>query len=360
MVSVIMPTYNHEAYISEAIQSVIDQTYDNWELIIVDDASTDNTYKIIQEFANKEKRIKVIKHSRNYGPLELYKTYNEALNESRGEWIAILEGDDVLPVYSLEERVKALNQAQNKENIVLIHGYCGRIWEQTKKVDIASHLLANYPEVVNNNPMGAALKVFLTGRNLIYTQTVMVKKQALLKIGGFIQEPKEIRLVDFPTWVFISMEGHFLFVPEVLGFWRRHSSSITWNNHVVILENYVKFLNIFVEKYFYKLLKLGFNEELLKDCVGFTSILDMLNAPYLSKEGLSRILRFSPNAKCLKYISEQRSLYTIMYILYWIVKATKSHKPWQIALRLKRKITSRFLSDYKPYFYREFKEPIRC
>ena len=94
LVSVITPTYNHEKYIEECINSVLSQTYDNWEMIIVDDASSDNTAKIVERYAQEDSRIKLIVHKKRYGPWKLKQTYNEALKKSKGELIAILEGDD--------------------------------------------------------------------------------------------------------------------------------------------------------------------------------------------------------------------------------------------------------------------------
>ena len=85
LVSIIMPSWNTENYIAESIQSVIDQTYKNWELIIVDDCSTDNTDEVVRAF--NDQRIKYLKNEKNSGAAL---TRNRALKEARGEWIAFL------------------------------------------------------------------------------------------------------------------------------------------------------------------------------------------------------------------------------------------------------------------------------
>lgn len=90
LVSIIMPSWNTGKFIKESIQSVINQTYTNWELIIVDDCSNDNTDKIVDLF--NDKRIRYFKNTRNIGAAL---TRNRALREARGEWIAFLDSDDL-------------------------------------------------------------------------------------------------------------------------------------------------------------------------------------------------------------------------------------------------------------------------
>ena len=85
LVSVIMPSWNTGKFIAESIQSVINQTYKNWELIIVDDCSTDNTDEIVGKFTDI--RIKYLKNEKNSGAAL---TRNRALREAKGEWIAFL------------------------------------------------------------------------------------------------------------------------------------------------------------------------------------------------------------------------------------------------------------------------------
>jgi glycosyltransferase involved in cell wall biosynthesis len=101
LVSVIMPTYNCAPYIAETIRSVQSQTYKNWEIIIVDDCSTDNTYSIVETF--KDKRIRYFKNSKNSGAAL---SRNWALREARGKWIAFLDSDDLWVPTKLEHQLK--------------------------------------------------------------------------------------------------------------------------------------------------------------------------------------------------------------------------------------------------------------
>jgi len=74
LVSIITPTYNHERYIGECIESVLKQTYKNWEMLIVDDGSSDKTVEIVEKYAAQDSRIKLILHDENYGPYRLKDT----------------------------------------------------------------------------------------------------------------------------------------------------------------------------------------------------------------------------------------------------------------------------------------------
>ena len=96
-----MPSYNTAQYISQSIQSVLAQTYLNWELIIVDDCSTDNTENVVSVFLN-DNRIKFLKNERNSGAAV---SRNRALREARGKWIAFLDSDDLWEPEKLEKQI---------------------------------------------------------------------------------------------------------------------------------------------------------------------------------------------------------------------------------------------------------------
>lgn len=105
LVSIITPTYNAEKYIRQTLQSVLDQSYQNWEMILADDASTDNTVVIIEEFAQKDNRIKLFKLSENCGNGF---TRNVALEEASGKYIAYLDADDLWFPDKLEKQIQFL------------------------------------------------------------------------------------------------------------------------------------------------------------------------------------------------------------------------------------------------------------
>ncbi|MFK5892033.1 MAG: glycosyltransferase family 2 protein [Pseudomonadota bacterium] len=125
LVSVIMPAYNAELYINDAIQSVINQTYDNWELIIINDGSTDNTLEAIQLFFDErivllEQENKGVSAARNVG-----------LDVAKGKFITFLDADDILPEESLISRVNYLNE---NSDIDLVDGIVVTKTNNMKKV----------------------------------------------------------------------------------------------------------------------------------------------------------------------------------------------------------------------------------
>ena len=103
-VSVVMPSYNAEKYISEAIQSVIAQTYENWELLIIDDCSTDSTANIVKQFSDVDSRITLYSNPKNMG---VALTRNKGMNLAKGSWIALLDSDDVWHKDKLEKQLVA-------------------------------------------------------------------------------------------------------------------------------------------------------------------------------------------------------------------------------------------------------------
>lgn len=106
LVSVVLPVYNAALYLSEAIQSILNQTYSNFELIIIDDASTDNSWIIITQFAQQDKRIRTFRNERN---LKLSKTLNLGIEHASGIYIARMDADDISLPDRLEKQVAYMN-----------------------------------------------------------------------------------------------------------------------------------------------------------------------------------------------------------------------------------------------------------
>lgn len=106
MISIIMPVYNFEKYVSEAIESVCNQSYRNWELLIVDDGSIDHTSKIVDDYVKKESRIKVF-HKENEG---VSSARNYALDKISGQYVTFIDGDDVYHDNRLQRMVQVFEQ----------------------------------------------------------------------------------------------------------------------------------------------------------------------------------------------------------------------------------------------------------
>jgi teichuronic acid biosynthesis glycosyltransferase TuaG len=105
LVSIITPTYNSSQFIEHTINSILQQTYSDWELIITDDCSRDNTYKIINDFAKTDKRIKIFRLDQNSGPAV---ARNNSLKNANGRYIAFCDSDDMWHPDKLEKQVKFL------------------------------------------------------------------------------------------------------------------------------------------------------------------------------------------------------------------------------------------------------------
>lgn len=106
-VSVIMPNYNGEKFLAETIESVLSQTYTDWELLVVDDCSTDGSAELIRSYAQRDGRIKLFVQEKNLGAAA---ARNRALGEASGKWIAFLDSDDVWYPQKLERQISFMNQ----------------------------------------------------------------------------------------------------------------------------------------------------------------------------------------------------------------------------------------------------------
>ena len=137
LVSIIMPSYNTAKYIGESIDSVINQTHENWELIIVDDCSTDNTDEIVKPYL-EDSRIKYLKNEKNSGAAV---SRNYALREAKGKWIAFLDSDDIWFPEKLEKQIDFM---KNKK--------CSFSYTAYEQIDEASKSMNVYvsgPERIN-------------------------------------------------------------------------------------------------------------------------------------------------------------------------------------------------------------------
>jgi glycosyltransferase involved in cell wall biosynthesis len=220
-VSILSPAYNHEKFIADCIESVLAQTYSNWEMIIVDDGSTDSTYAIACDYARKDSRIKPFTQ-KNIGIFRLEESYNFALNQSKGKYIAILECDDVWLPGKLQLQIDALDK--NPE--------CVLCWGKAylSSVDLSyNYYLAPLnmkdENLFFNKPVGAFLKKFIYD-TVIPALTLMIRRDALLGIGGFIQK-FNLPLVDIPTTLELLMRGEFTYIDQPLGHWRIYPYQVT-------------------------------------------------------------------------------------------------------------------------------------
>lgn len=115
-VSVIIPSYNHQAYIGEAIESILAQTYTDIELIVVDDASTDNSTEVIRTIQQQDSRIRAVFHDRNLGSA---KTFNHGCELAQGDFICILTSDDAYPPERIAHQVALATHPDNRGKVIV-------------------------------------------------------------------------------------------------------------------------------------------------------------------------------------------------------------------------------------------------
>jgi glycosyltransferase involved in cell wall biosynthesis len=214
VVSIITPTYNHEGYIAQCIESVLDQTYPYWEQIIIDDGSTDKTGEIVSSY--EDDRITYCRQ-KNMGIWRLADIYNQALSRSTGEYIAILEGDDFWPAYKLERQMKAFCESR----AVLC-------WGKGVLTDCRGNAVSLRPEDMRPFLEGSRyyLLRYLLFRNPIVACTVICQRKALVEMGGF-RQPQYVPYLDRPTWLELGLRGEILALDDILGYYRLHERQVT-------------------------------------------------------------------------------------------------------------------------------------
>jgi len=210
LVSIIMPTYNHGHFISRALDSVIDQTYPFWEMIIVDNYSTDDTSKIISSYLDP--RIRFLKIN-NKGIIGLSR--NKGLEHAKGSWIAFLDSDDWWEKSKLEIAVK-----QIKKGATLVYH---DIFLESIKTNYLQRRISKKYQV--KTPV---LVDLLIRENPIATSTVLVRRDVLIKVGGMSEDPTMVGAEDLNTWLKIAkMTEKFVHIPKALGGYRMHPDGIS-------------------------------------------------------------------------------------------------------------------------------------
>ncbi len=215
-VSVITVTYNHGPFIGKCIESVLEQTFSDWEQIIVDDGSTDTTAEIADQYCLNDGRVRLVQHH-HVGPYRMSELYNRGLAACKGKLIAVLEGDDYWPTWKLEKQILAFMN----ENVILTWGKVIEVDE--KGVQLAMNPADSEPYL--RLKRSEAVKRLLFGC-YIPSVSVMCRKSALELIGGFRQS-HNIHCVDYPTWLALAPLGELKFLDSVLGYWVKRNNSLS-------------------------------------------------------------------------------------------------------------------------------------
>jgi len=200
LVSVLMTSFNRENYIAEAIQSVLNSTYPHWELIIVDDGSTDQTLKIAHGFAAKDSRIHVYANEKNLGD---YPNRNKAAGYAKGEYLKYVDSDDLIYPFGLASMVYFMEQYPEA-------GYgLGQLPANNERP---------YPILLSP----AAAYEYNYFRNPIFIKSplsAIIRKSIFIDSGGF---PIQRMTSDYEMWHRLSLKYPVLLMPQGLVWYRKH------------------------------------------------------------------------------------------------------------------------------------------
>lgn len=182
IVSIISGIYNCADTLEDAFQSILSQTFTNWEWILCDDSSVDNTYEIAKEYADKyPDKFILIRNERNMG---LNYTLNRCLEYAKGKYIARMDGDDVCSPERFEEELRCLEENPN----ISIVSTDMEFFDETGTWGVISH-----PEFPENTD-------FLAGSPFCHAPS-MVRKEAYEAVGGYSVSNKLIRVEDYHLWI---------------------------------------------------------------------------------------------------------------------------------------------------------------
>jgi glycosyltransferase involved in cell wall biosynthesis len=218
--SIITPAYNHERYISACLESVLSQTFVDWEMIVIDDASRDGTAARVEGFARREPRIRLVRHETNWGLSGLHRAYNQGLALSSGKWVAVLEGDDLWPA----DKLAIQHEHCLRGPAVVCFGKCSLLSPAGKVIaDVQRGLPRPFRRYFRDYSGPLTLPLLLRP-GFIHPVTAVMRREALLRIRGFQSHPG-LQLTDYPTFLELSLLGPFFGSRHGLGFYRRHKES---------------------------------------------------------------------------------------------------------------------------------------
>lgn len=219
-ISIITASYNYAQYISETIESVINQTYNNWELIIVDDGSTDNSVDVIKSYCKTDSRIKLYTHENgeNKGLIETVKLGLQVIDRE-SKWVAFLESDDSLTPDYLEKKLKVAEKHPEVKfilNDVNLFGDNDAISEFNKYFD-------DKYKILNKLTYPANLKKYFKISNVVPSfSCVMLKHEFAERLDFNCAVP---RLLDYYLWTQLADKNNFYYINEKLTNWRMHKNS---------------------------------------------------------------------------------------------------------------------------------------
>ncbi|NET34054.1 MAG: glycosyltransferase family 2 protein [Cyanothece sp. SIO1E1] len=207
-VSVSMAVYNAEQFVAETVESILAQTFIDFEFIIIDDGSTDRSLKILETYAVKDKRIRLISRQ-NKG---ISRTRNEMLSQAKGEFIAVMDADDIALPERLAHQVEFL---QREPNIVCVSS-------AYKVIDARGRLLTCLTPPEHNDEIQ---KFILAGHAAVWHPCAMFRRTAAMEVGGYEEAMPSAH--DLDLWLKLGEVGQLQNLQEILLKYRLHNNSIS-------------------------------------------------------------------------------------------------------------------------------------
>lgn len=229
VVSILMPAYNCEKYVRQAVDSILAQTYPHWELLVADDASQDGTRKILDAYAAQDERICTYHQDKNLGYL---KTWNRLLSLAQGDYITFQDADD----WSAPERLEVLLKALQE------HPEVGAAGSNYQKVADDGSL--QYTSQLQTDPN--AIHALMPERFDFVGSGLMIRREVRDKIGGYDEIFDRIGSEDLYWGYRISETFGLMNVPEILYFYRTNPHSVA----VTLTERPGKWISLDLARYF--------------------------------------------------------------------------------------------------------------
>lgn len=227
-VSILLPVYNAEDYIGETLSSLISQTYRDLEILVIDDGSTDNSNKIIKDFAEEDNRVRLVEQ-KNEG---LISTLNKGLSLCKGEYIARMDADDISFANRIERQVDFLD----------VHSEVGIVGSSVILFgDDVSDSLSLKPE---NHELNLANLLFAP---CFAHPSVMIRKR-LIEKHNFHYDLNYQHCEDYKLWVDMAFETKLANISEPLVKYRQHPKQVSVENNHISLENHFKISSIMFDR----------------------------------------------------------------------------------------------------------------
>lgn len=221
LVSVVAPTYNYGRFVGEMLESVLAQTYRNWECVVVDDGSTDNTNEVVARFAETDGRIKYIRHENRGQPAAL----NTGLRNFAGEYLQILDADDLIERRKLERQVESL-----EKNLEVDIVYSRALFFTEEDVGGRVFQEGRWPSLSGVSGQGGEVLPHLLRANIMTVNAPLIRRRAVEAVGFFDEELSPVQ--DWDYWLRCALAGlSFRFEDEegARALVRVHRTSMTQN-----------------------------------------------------------------------------------------------------------------------------------